>query len=1092
MPDSKTDWFVAAGAKSGDGTLDKPFHDPWLAFRCAGPGDVIHIAAGTYFGRYDRSSWVIDRPNLTVRGGYNRDFSSRTPWQTPTIFAVFPGYEYTRENNLVSGHDDHSGLVLDGLFFDASGRNTYGDKPVEGIRSYPTMDGPIASFNAKEVTIRNCVFANSAAGGIELSGDGSRFENNLVLNMIGIGMLDLRSAMEQIQPISVLNNTFCFAHDLGPPCGTGGDRAIGVRVSRPAVIRDNVFIGCGNAAIGLIRDPDRVWIDRNLFYLTPRDVVNSRASGNTADITESNIDELEDVGVKSAADNIVQDPSVTGFRTEWLDAYTRHLLGNYVRPPREAANALRTAAGLPTLAPSDLEKEESKGDFAPRLSPSDALALRFAAKQGYHIADLPVEIGPQPAKVVPSYRAIDWNVISEPDASLSNQRVELRVGLGFEQNVLLLTDAPPETHMGIRIYKPGTDDGSIFVLARHNTLPNRQFEEAIKYTNGREVESAYLLRGIYRTDIDAVNSRQKMTLVVESIVPGPFVADTESPRPQGRDWFIKAGASGGDGSREKPFRDPFQALDKAEGGDTIHVAGGAYFGKLRSGKWKILVRNLALLGGYNADFTERDPWKNPTRFILDAEERAKGTPDGTVLSSEENSDGLILDGLVFDGATYNAYSQSGALDLRNSPLATLVDLRGGRAPITVRNCLFLNASGAALSIASPAGVLENNIIVNTSGWSLKIRGDGAGPWIIRNNSILFACDPTPRAGTGQSSSDGTLFQLNGRAVTDVDSNIFAFADNFGVRSVVPQQNASYDNNVFAANLFNHLTDVQYLWTDNSTWERRAVEDSGFASFKGNTLELPKLPVDPAFADAALTRLFAIPSRISAEQWKTLAAQIGSSARPETPSDAPAAEPAKPAPAAPAPSAGPASLSDLLSSLSSMKSQIKEIQSQKPVAVAEPVYCPVFDWQKALVLAQDESLAGPGPHRLKLTVSFAAAQAKPTVAYTPITPQSIDADHASLDKQSVELEVTEARSSYANPSWFPSGTTSDDYTAYTVATAGDATRTRIAIVVRLDTAASKLLDRTTPTDKLRIRGTARVPGNPSALSIVVDSAEAVES
>ncbi|MGC1295069.1 MAG: right-handed parallel beta-helix repeat-containing protein, partial [Alloacidobacterium sp.] len=197
MPDTKADWFVAAGAKSGDGSLDKPFHDPWLAFYSAAAGDVIHIAAGTYFGRYDRSSWVIDRPNLTVRGGYSRDFSSRLPWQTPTVFAVFSGYEYTRENNLLSGRDDHSGLLLDGLFFDASDRNSYGDKPVEGIRSYPTMDGPIASFNAKEVTIRNCVFANSAAGGIDLSGDGSRFENNLVLNMIGIGMLDLRSAMEQ-------------------------------------------------------------------------------------------------------------------------------------------------------------------------------------------------------------------------------------------------------------------------------------------------------------------------------------------------------------------------------------------------------------------------------------------------------------------------------------------------------------------------------------------------------------------------------------------------------------------------------------------------------------------------------------------------------------------------------------------------------------------------------------------------------------------------------------------------------------------------------------------------------------------------------
>jgi hypothetical protein len=47
-------------------------------------------------------------------------------------------------------------------------------------------------------------------------------------------------------------------------------------------------------------------------------------------------------------------------------------------------------------------------------------------------------------------------------------------------------------------------------------------------------------------------------------------------------------------------------------------------------------------------------------------------------------------------------------------------------------------------------------------------------------------------------------------------------------------------------------------------------------------------------------------------------------------------------------------------------------------------------------------------------------------------------------------------------------------------------------VRLDTAASKLLDRTKPTDKLEIRGTARVPVNPSALSIVVESVEAVVS
>src|SRR5207244_2805114 len=149
------------------------------------------------------------------------------------------------------------------------------------------------------------------------------------------------------------------------------------------------------------------------------------------------------------------------------------------------------------------------------------------------------------------------------------------------------------------------------------------------------------------------SSRQECTLVVDSIVPALFVAVNPPTRPEGRDWFVRAGASGGDGTREKPFRDPFQALDRAEGGDAIHVAGGEYFGKLRSGKWKILIRNLALLGGYNAEFTQRDPWGNPTRFLLTDEERAKGTPEGTILASEENSDGLILDGFIFDGSTYN-------------------------------------------------------------------------------------------------------------------------------------------------------------------------------------------------------------------------------------------------------------------------------------------------------------------------------------------------------------------------------------------------------------------------------------------------------
>jgi len=1078
------DWFVAPGAKSGDGSRNKPFHDPWLALRAAGPGDVIHIASGTYHGRYDRNSWIVDCPNLTIRGGYDREFSRRTPWETPSVFAVFPGYEGAQESNLIAGRADHPGLVLDGLFFDAAGRNTYGEKPGEGIRSWPNMSGPIASFNAKEVTIRNCVFANSANAGVELGGEGSRFENNLVINMIGIGMLHLRNQPGG-EAITVLGNTFCFAHDVGPPCGTGGDQAIGIRAGGPSVIHDNVFISCGNAGIALYRDLDRVSIDRNLFYLTTRDVVNSRMSGNTADITESNIDEMEDVGLKSSAGNVVQDPAMTGLPTEWLDAYSRHLLANYVKPPFDATNAVRAAAGLPALTKADLEKEENKGDFAPRFTPADALALRFAAKQGFRPVELAAEITGAPGPSVQTYRPIDWNVIDNPDPSLGNQRVELRAGLGFEQNTTLLAELEPATHMGIRIYRPGSDDGSIYVLARRYALVNRQFEEAIKYTNGREAESTYLLRGIYRVDI-VPTSRQKVTLVVESIVPGPAFAKEQAPRPAGRDWFVRAGASGGDGSREKPFRDPFQALEKAEGGDAVHVAGGDYFGKLRSGKWKILIRNLTFLGGYDAEFAERDPWKYPTRFVLNDEEKSKGLPEGTILASEENSDGLILDGFIFDGSTYNSYTPGGGLDLKSSPLAPLVSLRGGLSPITVRNCAFINGSNAGVSISCPFGVFENNIILNVSGWSLKIRADGPGPWTVRNNTVLFACDPTPRVGTGKSSSDGTLFHLGGRAVVTVESNIFGFADQFGVRTTLPQQNVSWDGNVFAACLYVHLTDAQYLWADASNFSRRTEADSAFASFNGNTLELPRLPIHPAFADAALERLRSLPSRVSADQWNVFTAQIGATLAPAAHVGAVATAPEPTQPAA----APDSSLDALLASLGNTKEKLKQVETTKTAAASEPRYCVIYDWKNALALFQETPGTGPGAHKLKLPVSFATVQAQAEMQYAKLTPQAIDLDRASWDNKPVELEITEPRASSGNSSYLPADLTSTDYDAYSITTVGDATRTRMALIVLRDTSESKLLNRAKPADKLRIRGTARIPRDTGALSIVADTAEVI--
>lgn len=1077
-----SDWFVAAAAGArGDGSRDKPFHDPWLAFRRAEPGDTIHIATGTYFGRFDRSSWIIDCPGLTIRGGYSRDFTTRTPWKTPSILAFYSGYEYTRENNLIAGRGNHSTLVIDGVFFDAAGRNTYEDKPGEGITWFPNMEGPIASFNAENVTIRNCIFANSANGGVELAGAGSRFENNLMLNMIGLAMLDLRSSTQMIsQAIAVVGNTFCFMHDTGDPAGKGGDRSHGIRINCPAVVENNVFVSCGNSAISAILEPARISIDRNLFFATPHDVIESRALGSSGEITEKNFEELEDLGFKSCGGNIIQDPTLTGLPTEWLDTYSRHLLGRYATPPRDAANAFRAVAGLPVLAPVDLEKQDQKGALAPRFPESDAVALSAGVKQGFHPIEMPVEIAPHGVAPAFEYRRIEWTAITTPDPSLANIRVELRAGLGMEQNSFLLADAGPETHMGVRIYEPGSDDSPIFVLIRRNTFPTRQYSESTTYNRGMEVESTYYLRGIYRTDIG--NSRQKATLVVESLAPAPMLAPELPARPIGRGWFVRAGSSGGDGTREKPFRDPFQALEKAEGGDTIHVAAGDYFGKLRSGKWTISIRNLALLGGYDADFANRDPWSNPTRFLFNEEQKAKGRPEGTLLFSEENSDGLIVDGFIFDGASWNSY-KDGSLDLETSPLAPLISLRGLSAPITVRNCLFVNASDGAAIIACPLIVFENNIIINTSGDALVIRANGAGPTVIRNNTFLFACDPTPRAGTGKSSSRGTLVQLTGRAAMALESNIFAFADNFGVRAAVPQKNVALSNNVFAANLYNHIADANYLWADGSNWERRVIADSDYA-LEGNRLSLLELPVDPAFADVALARLFALPSCISKDEWKIIAAAIDSSAAPSAAEESAAAKPeteATPAGASP--------IDDILARINRTQSTLQEATA-KPEPAAGPLYCPVFDYRKALALARDASEPHQGARKQKLSVSFTAAQSpKPTVEYTRINAAEVDANRASLDDKPVEIEVTHISESSANPSLFPAGTDKNNFKAYSVTAAESETRTRLAIVAKDDTDAGKRIRRSISTDKLRIRGRAYNTSGSSGLSILVDSVEA---
>ena len=85
-----------------------------------------------------------------------------------------------------------------------------------------------------------------------------------------------------------------------------------MRVMAPAVIENNVFVGCGNSAIGVLLDVQRVAIEGNLFFASPRSVITCTTAGFKGEIKEKNLEELEDIGFKACAGNVVQDPAITG------------------------------------------------------------------------------------------------------------------------------------------------------------------------------------------------------------------------------------------------------------------------------------------------------------------------------------------------------------------------------------------------------------------------------------------------------------------------------------------------------------------------------------------------------------------------------------------------------------------------------------------------------------------------------------------------------------------------------------------------------------------------------------------------------------
>lgn len=856
-PGAGRDWFVRApttDASAGDGSRGAPFHDPWQALARCEAGDRVHVAAGSYHGRLGRGTWVVSQPRVQLLAGYDAQFTERDPWRHQTRLAHdatsknWPRHERLRV--------EQPGVTVDGLVLDMQDQCPYVD---ETHSARADQSGESAVRCAQPATVRNCILVNPGRHGIASVG-GSTIENNVVVNAIVWAIVvDGGDRGERI-PTTVRGNTVLFAWDPDKP-GAGGYGGSAVAVRGPATIADNVLGHCDNAAIYAVVDPAGLQITGNVFWQNRFANLTAELGSQRAVVGDRDLELLEDLGLAAHQGNRVADPEVPFDAKSFARGFA-------------AACDVTTAIGMLRSEASDARVGARRQQLP---KPVFVAAPATSPTPTYHAAPL-----------------ASWN--REP-AAVAGQRVEMIVAVGGVANVAAMPSQYPKDHIaGVFLY---ADDGSgerLTGFYRTGTSVERTLARATGGYQGQGTpERRFVVRGLAH----ATTAVPKGALLVETIEPYEPAA-TLPPRPRGRDWFVRAGASGGDGTREKPFRDPFQALERCTAGDSIHVATGEYTGKSKAGRWTIEMPHVALLGGYDAEFTRRDPWQQPTRLLCPTDFRGRRV--GYTLAGGSDHTGAIVDGFVFDKRGDNVYGEGGGLDVGQSDKTEHLWL--SRPGCELRNCVFVNGAAAAVRLAS-AQIVENCVFVNHVGRTVVVeRGHGGAPFVFRDNTALFAW--STRFGQGRGAS-GNLLRLTIGVRAEIVGNRFGYADNDAVQLATAADLVTLRDNAFAHNLWSNVQQMG----DNDAVDDASMPwlaDLGLRAASGNRVDSTALPIDPTWL--AAHQAVRAPTAATAAE----AVQVPTKPKPEAnPFDDPsAALPPPPKPrdddpfADPAPAAGTAS------------------------------------------------------------------------------------------------------------------------------------------------------------------------------------------
>lgn len=321
-------------------------------------------------------------------------------------------------------------------------------------------------------------------------------------------------------------------------------------------------------------------------------------------------------------------------------------------------------------------------------------------------------------------------------------------------------------------------------------------------------------------------------------------------------YYVSAsGSARADGKSAATPKKDIQAVlniirDNGENGAVVRIAQGNYLGYMNSGYIEI-YNFITIEGGWNSDFTQRDPLRYVTKIEPTQEQLGSNGSKGVIQINRALDDAsarrpkgtLTIDGIFINLGYENHYMPANPSDPRNGcpsnkfETGRMVDATPPQVEhqlfhsdgwiagnVIIRNCVFANGVYFALQFGSRCGEVEicNNIFVSNRYGACRIDGGDRNGELVHvnfhHNTVAFSwCRDKEMADMGYG------YECMTKVNCDIHHNIFACNNQAAIaRTHVlsgPDRviEAKRRTNIYSNAFFMNAADLQLPPTGGGTW-----------------------------------------------------------------------------------------------------------------------------------------------------------------------------------------------------------------------------------------------------------------------------------